>query len=157
MSFWKQYISPLGYVSNGNTIDTYGVDHSGFTTRDELQYQTARINRENDLMTQMNNQGWTSYPQYTTNFWGSSSDKNYGFGTSNIENNIENIGQTMPPVPQMATQPSTPSVQQQPEPSAWDTVKQRGETAANGLMSVPKKIWETSESLGELAADTKIP
>lgn len=56
----------------------------------------------------------------------------------------------------MATQPSKPSVQQQPEPSAWDTVKQWGETAANGLMSVPKKIWETSESLGELAADTKI-
>ncbi len=92
MSFYKQYTSPLGYVSNGNPIDTYGVDHSGFTTRDELQYQTARINRENDLMTQMNNQGITeNYPQYTTNFWGSSSDNNYGFGTSNIGNNIENM------------------------------------------------------------------
>ncbi len=156
MSFWKQYTSPLGYVSNGNPIDAYGVDHSGFTTRDELQYQTARINRENDLMTQMNNQGITNYPQYGTNFWGSSSDNNYGFGTSNIGNNIENRQQTMTPVPQMATQSSTPQLQQQPEPSAWDTVKQWGETAANGLMSVPKKIWETSESLGELAADTKI-
>ena len=50
MSFWKQYTSPLGYESNGNPIDTYGVDHSGFTTRDELQYQTARINRENDTL-----------------------------------------------------------------------------------------------------------
>ncbi len=45
-------------------------------------------------MTQMNNQGITNYPQYGTNFWGSSSDNNYGFGTSNIENNIENRQQT---------------------------------------------------------------
>ena len=97
MSFYKQYTSPLGYVSNGNPIDTYGVDHSGFTTRDELQYQTARINRENDLMTQMNNQGITNYPQYGTNFWGSSSDNNYGFGTSNIGNNIENMQTTSQP------------------------------------------------------------
>jgi len=66
MSYWKQYTSPLGYVSNGNKIDTYGVDHSGFTTRDELQYQNARINRENNLMTQMQKQGITDYPQYTT-------------------------------------------------------------------------------------------
>ena len=41
-------------------------------------------------MTQMNNQGWTSYPQYGTNFWGTNADNNYGFGTSNIENNIKN-------------------------------------------------------------------
>ena len=96
MSFWKTYTSPLGYESNGNSVDSYGVDHSGFTTRDELQYQNARINRENELMTQMNNQGITTYPQYRTNFWGSSADNNYGFGTSNIRNNIENRQQTTP-------------------------------------------------------------
>ena len=95
MSFYKQYTSPLGYESNGNRVDTYGVDHSGFTTRDELQYQTARINRENELMKQYNNHGITSnYPQYTTNFWGSSADNNYGFGTSNIGSNIENMQTT---------------------------------------------------------------
>ena len=116
MSFYKQYTSPLGYVSNGNPIDTYGVDHSGFTIRDELAYQTARINRENDLMTQMNNQGITSYPQYTTNFWGTNADNNYGFGTSNIGNNIENRQQTMSPVPQRTTQPSTSQVQ----PRYWE-------------------------------------
>ena len=131
MSFYKQYTSPLGYVSNGNPIDTYGVDHSGFTTRDELQYQTARINRENDLMTQMNNQGITNYPQYGTNFWGTNADNNYGFGASNIGSNIEKIGQTMTPVPQMVIQPSTPSVQQQPEPSAWDNVKRWRNDFAN--------------------------
>jgi len=97
MSFYKQYTSPLGYVSNGNPIDTYGVDHSGFTTRDELQYQTARINRENDLMTQMNNQGMTTYPQYGTNFWGTNADNNYGFGTSNIGSNIDNMQTTSQP------------------------------------------------------------
>ena len=31
MSFYKQYTSPLGYESNSNRVDTYGVDHSGFT------------------------------------------------------------------------------------------------------------------------------
>ena len=75
-------------------------------------------------MKQYNNQGITeNYPQYATNFWGSSADNNYGFGTSNIGSNIENRQQTMTPIPQMETQPSTPQVQQ-PETSAWDTVKQ---------------------------------
>lgn len=82
MSFWKKYQSPLGYHGNNNRIDSYGVDHSGFTTRDELAYQNARINRENDLITKMNNQGITTYPQYSTNFWGNNPDNNYGFGTS---------------------------------------------------------------------------
>ena len=87
-------------------------------------------------MTQMNNQGITSnYPQYTTNFWGSSADNNYGFGMSNIGNNIENRQQTMTPVPQMATQPSTPQVHQQPEPSAWDTVKQWKDNIADGMQA----------------------
>ena len=129
MSFYKQYTSPLGYVSNGNTIDTYGVDHSGFTTRDELQYQTARINRENDLMTQMNNQGITTYPQYTTNFWGSSADNNYGFGSSNISNNIDKIKQTMTPVPQQS-QSAQPQVSQQP--NVWADQNKRN--AENRLL-----------------------
>ena len=77
----------------------------------------------------MNNQGITNYPQYTTNFWGSSADNNYGFGTSNISNNIENRQQTMIPVPQMTTQPSTSQVQ----PSAWDTVKQWGNDFADTI------------------------
>ena len=162
MDMYPKYTSPFGYQTGTGGIDTYGVDHSGFTTRDELQYQMARINRENALMTQMNNQGITNYPQYGTNFWGSSADNNYGFGTSNIENNIENMQNNTTPMPvataapQMTTQPITSQVQQQPNTSAWDTVKEWGEMATNGLMSVPKKIWETGEGLGELAADIKI-
>ncbi len=36
----------------------------------------------------------TNYPQYTTNFWGTNADNNYGFGSSNIGSNIENMQQT---------------------------------------------------------------
>ncbi len=150
----NKYISPLGYQTGKGNIDTYGVDHSGFTTRDELAYQTARINRENDLITKMNNQGITTYPQYTTNFWGTNADNNYGFGTSNIGSNIKNM-QTMAPVPQQP-QPVQPQVSQQPESSAWNTVKQWGNTAVNGIMSIPEQIRKAGENLGELAADTKI-
>ena len=39
MSFFKNYRTPFGYVADGNQVDAYGVDHSGFSTRDELQYQ----------------------------------------------------------------------------------------------------------------------
>ena len=85
-------------------------------------------------MTQMNNQGITNYPQYTTNFWGSSSDNNYGFGTSNIGNNIENMQQTMTPVPQQP-QPAQPQVSQQPESSAWDTIKQWGNDFADATQA----------------------
>jgi GH24 family phage-related lysozyme (muramidase) len=33
----------------------------------------------------------TDYPQYGTDFWGTSPDNNYGFGTSNITDNIANM------------------------------------------------------------------
>ena len=62
MSYWQQYKSPFGYTNGGNKIDSYGVNHSGFSTRDELEYQTARTNRENDLLSRMKEQGITDYP-----------------------------------------------------------------------------------------------
>ena len=90
MNFYGNYKSPLGYQTDEGQIDTYGVDHSGFSTRDELEYQLARQNKENQLIQNYNNQGITkNYPQYGTNFWGNS-DNNYGFGSSNIHDNIEN-------------------------------------------------------------------
>ena len=92
MDMYPKYKSPLGYSTGDNKIDAYGVDHSDFSTRDELEYQFARQNKENQLIQNYNNQGITkNYPQYTTNFWGSSPDNNYGFGTSKIHNNIENM------------------------------------------------------------------
>ena len=43
------------------------------------------------MMQMYNQQGITeNYPQYTTNFWGNAGN-NYGFGTSNIKQNIENV------------------------------------------------------------------
>ncbi len=82
----------------GNNIDSYGVDHSGFTTRDEVAYQTARQQREKRIMQNYNGQGITQdYPQYGTDFWGSSPENNYGFGASNITPNVENMQNT--PVP----------------------------------------------------------
>ena len=98
MDIFGKYKSPLGYQVGENQIDTYGVDHSGFTTRDEVAYQTARQQRENQIMQNYNGQGITQdYPQYGTNFWGSSPENNYGFGVSNITPNVENMQNT--PVP----------------------------------------------------------
>ena len=42
-----------------------------------------------------------NYPIYTTNFWGSTSDNNYGFGNMNIREAIGNhtgINQTHSPI-----------------------------------------------------------
>ncbi len=49
MNFFKKYTTPFGYVADGNPVDAYGVDHSAFSTRDELEYQFARFNRERQL------------------------------------------------------------------------------------------------------------
>lgn len=91
MDIWKKYKSPLGYDTGDNKVDTFGVDHSGFTLRDEIEYQTARAERENQLIQNYNNQGITeNYPQVGTNFWGNP-ENNYGFGSSNISANINNV------------------------------------------------------------------
>ena len=90
MNIYGNYKSPLGYQSGENYIDSYGVDHSGFSTRDEIEYQMARLAKENQIMQNFNKLGITkNYPQYGTNFWGNS-DNNYGFGSSRIHDNIEN-------------------------------------------------------------------
>ena len=91
MDFFGSYKSPFGYTSGDNGVDSYGVDHSGFSTQDELQYQTLRTNREEELKKNFEQQGimQENYPQYGTNFWGNS-DNNYGFGTSNIAQNVQN-------------------------------------------------------------------
>lgn len=91
MDMYPQFKSVLGYQNGKNKIDSYGVDHSNFSLRDEIEYQTARTERENTLINQYNKQGITNnYPQFGTNFWGNSSN-NYGFGTSNIADNINTV------------------------------------------------------------------
>ena len=56
-------------------------------------------------MKQYNNHGITeNYPQYGTNFWGTNADNNYGFGTSNIGNNIENMKQVSRKTPSISSE-----------------------------------------------------
>ena len=61
--------------------------------RDELEYHSARLARENQLAEGFAKQGIAeeNYPQYGTNFWGGSPENNYGFGTSNISQNIQDV------------------------------------------------------------------
>ena len=95
MDIYPKNISPLGYQTGVGGIDSYGVNHNGFTNQDEIAYQMARSSREQNLIKQYNAQGITSnYPQYGTNFWGNSAN-NYGFGNSNIAANIENMQNTL--------------------------------------------------------------
>lgn len=93
MDIWEELKKLAGYNSGDGGVDSYGVDHSGFSTRDELEYQNARLTRENQLAEGFAKQGIAeeNYPQYGTNFWGGSPENNYGFGTSNIKQNIENV------------------------------------------------------------------
>ena len=122
---YPKYISPFGYQTNNGKIDSYGVDHSGFTTRDELEYQFARDKREQDLMKQYNAQGITSnYPQYTTNFWGNSAN-NYGFGSSNISANIENMQNTLNQEVQYAQPNMENNINQNPNYISDDVLYQR--------------------------------
>ena len=49
MDIWDKIKKLSGYQSGDGGIDSYGVDHSGFSVRDELEYQSARLARENQL------------------------------------------------------------------------------------------------------------
>lgn len=93
MDIWNTTKQLTGYKPGNGGIDSYGVDHSGFSIRDELEYQTARLDRENQLAESFAKHGIAeeNYPQYGTNFWGSLPENNYGFGTSNISQNIQNV------------------------------------------------------------------
>ena len=92
-NIYRNSSSPFGYdVGEEDRIDAYGVDHSNFSLRDEIEYQMARVNREDQFKQNYNNQGITdNYPQFGKSFWGNSSENNYGFGSSNISENIEQM------------------------------------------------------------------
>ena len=57
-----------------------------------MEYQIARQEREKQITENLNRQGIEpeNYPQLGNSFWGTSSNNNYGFGSSNIHDNIEN-------------------------------------------------------------------
>ena len=105
MDMYSKYKSKFGYQIGNNQIDSYGVNHSGFTTQDELEYQYAREKRENELKAQYEAQGITSnFPQYGNNFWGDSAN-NYGFGMTNIAANIANMKNNFTPIPVATAMP----------------------------------------------------
>ena len=86
MDMYKRYKSALGYELGDDGIDSYGVDHNGFSTRDELAYQFARDKCEGKLLDYYQSQGINgNYPQFATDFWGNDSADNYGFGSSIIK------------------------------------------------------------------------
>ena len=95
MDMFGKFKSIFGYENNEdekNKIDSYGVDHSNFSLRDEIEYQMARVNREDQFKQSYNKQGITeNYPQFGKSFWGNNSENNYGFGSSNISENIEQM------------------------------------------------------------------
>ncbi len=51
---YPRYKSKFGYYIDENNIDSYGVDHKNFSTREELEYQMARQEQENELENQNN-------------------------------------------------------------------------------------------------------
>ena len=124
MDIYPKYKSPFGYQVGDNGIDSYGVDHRNFSLRDEIEYQTARGNRENQMMQMYNQQGITDdYPQYTTNFWGDAGN-NYGFGSSNITSAISaHPAMNTTPTPLQTVQTLMPQAQAS---SSWSDGYSRG-------------------------------
>ena len=91
----------MGYRTLENGYDTYGVDHSQFTTREEVEYQDKRVKREEELMQQQRNMGITgNYKQYGSDFWSVSPENNYGFSGSEYKTknlNTEKFNSTILP------------------------------------------------------------
>ena len=144
MDMYPRYQSRSGYFNQDDQTDGYGVDHSGFSLRDELLYQTARTEREQELFENFNRQGVDeNYPRLGTGFWENSAD-NYGFGRSNIENNIKKRQFT--PVPDNYAYKVSPKIQKRvyadptpQKPTAGDIVieglKGFGEGIENGSLA----------------------
>ena len=108
-------------------------------SRDELAYQRARQQRENQIIQNYNNQGITKdYPQAGTNFWGNSPDNNFGFGSSNITENVAKANQkTIDILPNNNSQ----GLNQEPNniPRYWDTATD-GEKVWNYVQQQEGKV-----------------
>ena len=160
MPLYRKMKSPLGYQNLTNSsLDSYGVDHSAFTTRDELEYQFARQERENLLMDQEQQNGVTdNFTQYGTNFWGTPQENNYGFGSSNISENIERLQKTFmtPPIQPVVEEPQatgslfdTPvgyqSLLSNDENLSSNSMSSMRDLSADNSNSSYPKYWETPE------------
>ena len=138
MDMYPKYKSKFGYQIGNNQIDSYGVDHSGFTTQDEVAYQFAREEKENKLLEQLKSRGITQdLPQYTTDFWGNPAN-NYGFGTTDIAANIEKMQNNTTPIPV-----ATPTPQQQPSNDIQSVVSTSYPTIREDKRNLFNKAIET--------------
>ena len=76
---YPRYKSKSGYYIDDDDIDSYGVDHKNFSTREELEYQMARQEQENELENQNNQQGNNGYliskEMNTNSNWGAKTAK----------------------------------------------------------------------------------
>ena len=131
MDMYGKYQSPFGYTSGDNVIDSYGVDHSGFSTQDELQYQTLRTNRENELANDMVRQGiaQSNYPQYGASFWSNnlSSATNY---------DISKLNPTVQKALNLARNQSVQMQQpQEQQNNVWNNLRKLGENFAQNAVN----------------------
>ena len=131
MNLYGRYQSPFGYENGDNGIDSYGVDHSEFTTQDELQYQTLRTNRENELANNMQRQGiaQSNYPQYGTSFWQNAGLSRGGLDMASISPTVQaalNLVKMFPAQNQQS---------QGQQNNIWDTVKNLGENFADATQA----------------------
>ena len=167
MDIWEELKKLAGYNSGDGGVDSYGVDHSGFSTRDELEYQNARLTRENQLAENFAKQGIAeeNYPKYGTNFWGQTSENNYGFGTSNISQNVQDVTNRLNSMAtqnnneqqlkmpagseQQLTMPSYELQQklQQSQTSTWDKIKNAANNFADATQAATVG-YATGASLG---------
>ena len=74
MNMYPQYKSKSGYYINNDGIDSYGVNHKNFTTRDELEYQFARVEKEKQIN---NNKDGILYAQNNNTNVMSDADDNF--------------------------------------------------------------------------------
>ena len=138
MDMYPRYQSRSGYFNQDDQTDGYGVDHSGFSLRDELLYQTARKEREQELFENFNRQGVDkSYPRLGTGFWENSAD-NYGFGRSNIENNIKK--RQFPPVPDNYAYKVSPKIQKRVYADPTPQKPTAGDIVIEGLKVLEKEL-----------------
>ena len=92
MDFFGGYRSPFGYENGENGgVDSYGVDHSGFSTQDELQYQTLRVNRESELAEDLERSGVAeeNYPQYGLSFWQNAGSSGGGLDMASLSPTVQ--------------------------------------------------------------------
>ena len=133
MDFFGGYRSPFGY-ENGEDggVDSYGVDHSGFNTQDELQYQTLRVNRESEMAEDLGRSGVAeeNYPQYGLSFWQNAGSSGAGgLDMASLSPTVQaalNLAKRYPAQNQQSLEQKN---------NSWDTIKRWGDNFADGTQA----------------------